>query len=228
MLVHAASGTIESAVVRSRSVPVDRDRDVLAAGVEDLLAQQLVARVGAQAAHAHVALGEGRQDADHHHVGADLRRLGLGVVEAAAQAVLEGREAALAQPGRRHVDLDVELTELGLEVGVGDRLERLGVLQRRVTLLVDQVELDLDPGHRVVGVEACLAQHPREHVEVATHLLPVSRAVSAGELLSFDLFAHDQTLVLSAGHQARSPVSQDASVRWIRSSTTPAASPVRS
>ena len=92
------------------------------------------------------------------------------------------------------VDLDVELPELGLEVRVGDRLQRLGVLQRRVAGLVDEVELDLEPGHRVVGVEARLAQHPGEHVEVAAHLLPVARAVSAGELLSFDLFAHGPTL----------------------------------
>ena len=74
--------------------------------------------------------------------------------------------------------------------GFGDRLERLGVLQRRVAALVDQVELDLEPGHRVVGVEARLAQHPREHVEAAAHLLAVPGAVGAGELLCLYLFAH--------------------------------------
>ena len=49
--------------------------------------------------------------------------------------------------------------------------------------VVDEVELDLEPGHRVVGVEARLAQHPGEHVEAAAHLLAVPRAVGAGELL---------------------------------------------
>ena len=124
-----------------------------------------------------------------------LERLLLGVVERAAQALLEGRQAALAELGRRHVDLDVELAELGLEVGVGDGLEHLGVLQGRVARVVDEVELHLETGHRVVGVERRLAQHPREHVEVAAHLLAVARAVGPAELLLLDLFAHDGTLV---------------------------------
>ena len=51
-----------------------------------------------------------------------LRRRGSGWP---ATALLElGEHAALEQP-RRHVDLDVELADLGLEVGVGDRLERV-------------------------------------------------------------------------------------------------------
>jgi hypothetical protein len=141
-----------------------------------------------------VTVGERRQDADHHQVGAHLRRLGLRIVEAAAQVRLERREPALAELRRRHVDLDVELPELGLERRVGDRRQRLGVLQRRVALLVDEVELDLEPRHRVVGVEDVLAEHPREGVQAAVHLLAVAGAVSAGELLSFDVFAHGATL----------------------------------
>ena len=168
----------------------DRDRDVLAPRVQDLLAEQLVARVGAQAVGGHVPVGEGRQDADHHEVRTDLGRLGLGVVEAAAQHLLEGAQPTLAEPGRRDVDLDVELAELGLERRVGDRGQRLGALERRVAVLVDEVELDLEPGHRVVGVEAGLAQHPGEHVEAAADLLPVGGAVGPGELLCVHLFAH--------------------------------------
>ena len=183
----------------SRSGPVDRDRDVLAAGVEDLLAQQPVARVGAEAVDRHVPLGEGRQDADHHHVRADLGGLGLGVVEAVAQGVLERGQPVLAELGRGDVDLDVELAELGLEVRARDRLERLGVLQGGVAALVDEVELHLEPGHRVVGVEARLAQHPGEDVQVAPDLLPVPGAVGSGELLCFHLFAHGPTL----GHDGR-------------------------
>ena len=194
----AGAGGLGDDRVGGRGEPLatrDADRDVLAAGGEDLLGQQLVARVGAQARGVHVSLGEGRQDADHHLVGADLGGLLLGVVERAPQALLERRQPTLAQLGRREVDLDVELAELGLEVGVGDRLEHLGVLQRRVAGLVDEVELHLQPGHRVVGVEARVAQHPREHVEVATHLLPVPRAVRPAELLLVDLFSHARTLV---------------------------------
>ena len=127
----------------------------------------------------------------------------LGVVEAAPQRVLEGRQPTLVELGRRHVDLDVELPELGLEVGVRDRLERLGVLQRRVADLVDQVELDLQPGHRVVGVEARLTQHPGEDVQIAAHLLAVPGPVGTRELLSFHLFAHGVTLGTSGPGDSR-------------------------
>ena len=108
--------------------------------------------------------------------------------------LLERREPALAQPRRRHVDLDVELPELGDELRVGDRRQRLGVLQRGVAVVVDEVELDLEAGHRVVGVEPRLAQHPGEDVEAAAYLLPVPGAVGAGELLCGHFFAHAPTL----------------------------------
>ena len=206
MLVHAASGRIESAVVTSRFGPGDVDVDVLAARGQDLLADQPVARVGAHVARAQVSVVEGRQDADHHQVGSDLRRLGLGVVEAAAQVGLERRQPALAKLGRRHVDLDVELPQLGLERRVGDRGQRLGVLQRRVAELVDQVELDLESRHRVVGVELVLAQHPGERVEAAVDLLAVAGAISAGELLCVDVFAHAGTLVRLAAKVAPGPL----------------------
>ena len=170
---------------------------------QDLLAEQLVARVGADAVHAHVALGQRRQDADHHQVrarpAADFSSASLRLRRRLSSKRLE---PALAQLGRRHVDLDVELAELGLEVGVGDRRERLGVLERRVAVLVDQVELDLEAGHRVVGVEGRLAQHPGEHVEAAPHLLAVPRAIGRGELLEVDLFAHGRTLGLRCGRTA--------------------------
>ena len=154
---------------------------------------------------------------------ADLGRLGLRAVEVAAQQLLERLEAALAQLGRRHVDLDVELAELGLEGGVGDRRQRLGVLQRRVAVLVDEVELDLEPGHRVVGVEPRLAQHPGEHVEAAPDLLAVARPVGPGELLCLHLFAHVRTL----GPQDARGEAHASAVRATTSSTTPSIEPVR-
>ena len=132
MLVHAASGTIESDVVVSRSLPEMLIVMSSPRAARICSRQQLVARVGAEGGDVHVPLGQRREDPDHDLVGADLGALLLGVVERAAQAVLELREAPLAQLGRRHVDLDVELAELGLEVRVGDGLEDLGVLQGRV------------------------------------------------------------------------------------------------
>jgi len=129
----------------------------------------------------------------------NLRRLGLGVVEGATQAVLEGAEPTLTQPGGRHVDLDVELAQLGLEGRVGDRLEHLGVLQRGVSGVVDEVELHLQPGHRVVGVEEFLAEHPLEHVEAPVDLLAVARAVGPRELLCVDVLSHGVTLGSRSG-----------------------------
>ena len=152
-------------------------------------------------------VGQRRQDADHHQVGADLGRLGLRVVEAAPEHLLERRQPALPELGRRDVDLDVELAKLGLERGVRDRRQGLRALQRRVAELVDEVQLDLQARHRVVGVEAGLAQHPGEHVEAAADLLAVAGAVGPGELLCVDLFAHawDTNPVRAAPDQERVP-----------------------
>ena len=56
--------------------------------------------------------------------------------------------------------------------------------------LVDEVELDLQAGRRVVGVEPRLDQHALEHVEAGAHLRAVARAVLAGERLLRDVLAH--------------------------------------
>jgi hypothetical protein len=152
----AGAGSFGHDRVGGRAEPVgagDVDQDVLAPGGEDLVAEQPVARVAAQRARGHVTLGQRWQDPDHHQVRTDLARPGLGLIQAGTDAVLEVAEPTLLEPLRRHVDLEVELAELGLEVRVGDRLERLGVLQRRVAVLVDQVELDLQTGHRCGAVE---------------------------------------------------------------------------
>jgi hypothetical protein len=118
----------------------------------------------------------------------------LGVVEAVAQLLLEPADAGLAQPARGCVDLEVELPELGLEVGIRDLLEGLCVLQGRVAVVVDEVELDLQAGHRVLGVEVRLAQHLGEDVQAAPYLLTVTGAVRPGEFLLVHFLAHDGSL----------------------------------
>ena len=55
---------------------------------------------------------------------------------------------------------------------------------------VDQVELDLQPGHRPVGVEAEVVQHQREDVQAAPDLLPVADPVLPGEGALLDVPAH--------------------------------------
>ena len=59
---------------------------------------------------------------------------------------------------------------------------------------VDQVELDLHSRHGFVELEPLLAQHPREHVEAAVHLVAIALAVLAGEGSAAYLLAHRPTL----------------------------------
>ena len=174
--------------------PVDDDLDVLAPGVEDLPVEQRVARVLARRGRRHVLGPQRRQDPDHHRAGPGLLGLRVGGVERGPHRLLEGGEAEVGELAGRDVDLDVEPAELGLELGVRDRLEHLGVAQRRLEVAVDQVELDLQPGHRPLEVEARLGQHPRQRVEPAAHLLPVALPVLARELRRVDLGSHAHIL----------------------------------
>ncbi|GAA2647084.1 hypothetical protein Adu01nite_18780 [Paractinoplanes durhamensis] len=137
-----------------------------------------------------------RQDADHHGVRPDRAGVLLRVVEAGPQGALEIGVLVAGQPARRHVDLDVVLTQLGLEVGVGDRAEHLGVAHGRVGVPVDEVELDLHAGQRPLELEPGLAQHRREHVQTAADLVPVLRPVLAGEVGLLDFLAHRHTACL--------------------------------
>ena len=95
----------------------------------------------------------------------DRARPLLGVVEAAPGVAFQVAEDAAAQQPRRDVDLDVELAKLGLEARVGDRLQRGGVDQRGIALVVGQVELDLEAERSALGVKARFGQHPGEDVQ---------------------------------------------------------------
>ena len=201
---------------------VDADVEILTAGREDLLVEQRVPGVGRQRVGGHVLPAQRRQDADHHHVRADRPRVRLGVVEAGPQATFEVGVLLAGEPARRHVDLDVELAQLGLEVGIGDRAQHLGVAHGRIGLVVDEVELDLHAGERPLELEARLAQHRREHVEAAADLLPIPRPVLAGEVALLDLFAHRAPPFASLNVAYRSAVRQ-ACLNQRRSSSASAA-----
>ncbi len=156
MELGAGAGGLGDDRLRGGPQPVgagDVDRDVLAARSKDLVAEQRVARVRAERLAREVPLPQRREDADHHQVGTGPGGPLLGGVQARADVGLELREAVLAELLGRDVDLDVEQPELGDELGIGDRLERLDVLQGGVAVVVDEVQLDLQARHRVVGVE---------------------------------------------------------------------------
>ena len=149
-------------------------------------------------------------------MGARAVGLVLGRVEARAHLLLELGEHRRREQPRRDVDLDVELRELGREVGVGDALEHVGVEQRRVARLVGQVELDLEPHRAPLGVEARLREHAREHVEARAHLLAVALAVLAAEDRGGDVLAHG-----SSRRSTRSRASASASLRAAARSSSP-------
>ena len=68
--------------------------------------------------------------------------------------------------------------------------EDLGVAHGRFALGVDEVELQLQAGHRPVGIEPEVVEHQREHVEAATDLLAVPRPVLPSERGAGHVFAH--------------------------------------
>ena len=133
-----------------------------------------------------------------------VRARSSAVLRLARTDVLQLRHHLAAEQPRGEVDLDVELAELGLEVGVGDRLQRRRVDHRRVAGLVGQVELDLEPERAPLGVEAGLGEQAREHVEAGAHLLPVALAILAGEDLGRDVLAHPGEII-PHGASCRAP-----------------------
>jgi hypothetical protein len=137
-----------------------------------------------------VGLGQGGQDADHHQVGVGRGGPLLGRVEAGADPVLEAGQAPLGEPARGHIDFDIELSQLGDEVRIGDLSEYAGVAHRRVAGPVDQIELDLQPGQRRPRIEGRATQHPGEHVEIAPDLVPITRAILTAERLRLDIPTH--------------------------------------
>ncbi len=144
--LRAGAGGLRGDRVRVGAQPVDAahlDAQVLAARREDLVVEQAVARVLRERGLPDVLLAQRGQDAGHDQVGADGRGALLGVVQRGPDLGLPGIGAALGQPARRHVDLQVEAAQLGRPGGVGDRLEHVAVAHRRLGPVVDQVELDL-------------------------------------------------------------------------------------
>ena len=159
--------------------PLELEPDVLTAGVEHGVVEGGVADVLADPVTLEVLGHDGRQDADRDDAGVELGGALRRPVERAAQVGLEIEGGVAGQRPRRHVELDVVAGELGLVVGVGDLLEDRLVVELGAEILCDEVELDLDAGHRPVELELAVAQHAFEHVEVSTHLLAVLLALLA-------------------------------------------------
>ena len=72
-------------------------------------------------------------------------------------------------------------------------------LQRGHQLAVDEVQLHLDAGHRLVAGERVLAQHQGERVEAALDLAAVGLAVASTEQGPVDVLAHAGAASLRSG-----------------------------
>ena len=169
---------------------LDAQVQVLPSLGKDLLVHQPVARVGRDRVQPGVRRVERRQDADHDQVRTLAHGSVLGAIEAGAHLVLERAQALVQQQSGRDVDLDVELSQLGLEVLVGDGRQHFRVAHRRLVVGVDEIQLDLESGHRTVEVERGLAQHLREHVKTAPHLEAVALSVLPCEGPAVDVLPH--------------------------------------
>jgi hypothetical protein len=170
--------------------PLDVEVDVLPARGEHGVVQGLVSRVGTHPVALEVLGHDRREDPDHEDVRPHLVGLALGLVERGPQVLLQLQGGRPVEGAGCDVELDVVARQLGLVVGVLDGLEDLGVVESGFVVLVDEVELDLHPGHIPVGVEARVLQHPLEHVEVKPDFFAVLLALFSGEARGADLGAH--------------------------------------
>ena len=186
---------------------VDRDAQVLPAGREDLLVQHPVAVVGGDGALVHVLFGQRGQDADHDQPAAGLARPGVRGVEAGADLLLQVREHVTLKPPGRHVDLEIELPELGRPGGIGDRVEHGRVAHGRLPVGVHQVQLDLHAHPGRAGLEPALAEHPGEHVQRTLHLFPVLAPVLTTDRDGLNVASHEAP----ARRDGRAPTPQRAS-----------------
>ena len=198
---------------------VDLDAHVLTARREDLLVDHLVPRVRGQDALVQVALLQRRQDADHDEVVADAARLGVRVVQAAADLLLQACQGIAVEPPRRHVDLEVELAEFGRPGRVGDGVEHVGVLHGRSPVVVHQVQLDLQAHLCRVGLEQALAQHPGEHLQRALELVPVLPPVLATDLDRLNVPAHAASAQVKGDDCGAQP--HNLTLRWPRARLSP-------
>jgi hypothetical protein len=114
----------------------------------------------------------------------------LGIIEAGAGVAFQLREDLAPQQSRGHVDLHVELPQLGLEAGVGDRLKGSGVDQRRIPGVVGEVELYLEPKRSALRVKPGLREHAGKHVQACPDLAAVALTVLSGERVGGNLLTH--------------------------------------
>ena len=181
-----------------RVVARDVEADGFAAQAHQLLVQHDVAVVAGQRADDEVLRLDRRQDPDHGEPRPARVGRRTGEPELVGELVLEVPPLVAGQRPGRQVELHVPPAELGLEVRACQGVEHLAAAERGHQLAVDEVELHLDTGHRLVTGERVLAQHQGERIETPLDLAAVALAVASTEQGPVDVLAHAGAASLSS------------------------------
>ncbi|MGC2975183.1 hypothetical protein ACPUD8_05700 [Brevibacterium sp. FAM 25378] len=165
------------------------DADVLAAGVDDRVAQRLVAvLLGHPFLVGEELGGQRRQRADRHHLESVLLGGLLRFLQALGHTGFEGLQPTSGHLEHRVVELEVEGADLGLIVVI-EAGEHLLVARAGLIALADEVELEFEPD-RARRFEIRMTKVGIEELEILRELLPIQRAFLRRVPLRADCLTH--------------------------------------
>src|SRR5450759_1765094 len=156
--------------------------DSIAPGRQHLVVEQRVPRVVGDVVQRDVRGPQRRQDTDHDDVRTDLTGSPFGIVQAGANLFFELAKDGADELVRRDVDLDVELTELGLVVRRLDQLQHVVVEHQRAARGVGDVQLELQADELALGLEPLVGEQLPQRRQAGLDLDAVAQPVLRAEL----------------------------------------------
>ena len=178
--------------------PLDRELERAAAQLVHRLVERHVARARGHVVEPEVGLPHRRQDPHQHGVHAKLVGGLAGLVDQLVQLLLHPRQPVAAERLRVRIGLDLELAELGREVGILQLLEHRQHAARRGPSAVEQEHLLLRADPPDPGLEPALLEHALHRAQVGEdrgHELAALLAVGSGAI---------DVLVIARGHDVHS------------------------
>ena len=168
----------------------DVEPDGLAAPGEHLFVEHPVALVRGDGVLDEVPVAQGGQDADHSQLRAVVARLRPDRRQLVEQLLFEVAPLVAGQWLRREVELEVPPAQLGLELRRAERLQHVLADRCGLQVVADQVQLDLEAGHRLVPGEGVLAEHHLEGVDAAQDVRAIALSVVSTERCPVDFLTH--------------------------------------
>ncbi len=188
--------------------PFDIEDEFLAARGRHLIVEERITVDVRQVRRHHVVPPQGRQDADHHDPGIDLRGLPVRIGEPRAQLLSQLIEYPAAQPVGKNIHFQVEHPQFRLEIPAGDALEHLCIPHPRHAVRTREIQLDLQP-HEISGaIEPPLRQEPLQSLQALGELLAVRLPIGRGKGTRHDLLAHRRVPPRVGGPRPRPLVSR--------------------